>query len=161
MLENEPFEKLLVPHIPLPKANHYPPILRFGFAISEPYKQFHRAVLKNNLDDQEQLSPGDRFLLLRRLVTAHINERCGLPLGKEVVCQLVHSKEAILVFEIATNYRMQVPGDKLDDVLRVIREVLSLPDDTQPKWYLETCITQKAPDEYRMSSESSISVSMW
>ena len=161
MLENEPFEKLLGPHRPLPKANHYPPILRFGFAISEPYKQFHRAVLKNNLGDQEQLRPGDRFLLLRRLATAYVNERCGLPPEKGVVCQLVRSKQAVLVFEIATNYRTRIPEDELDDVLRVIREVLSLPDDAQPKWYLEPCITDKAPDEYRMPSESSISVSMW
>ena len=62
------------------------------------------------------------------------------------------------MFEIATNYRMQVPEDKLDDVLRVIREVLSLPDDAQPKWYLEPGVDKKAPNECRMPSGSSILV---
>ena len=154
MLENEPFAKLLVPYIPLPKVNHYPPILRFGFAVPDPHTEFQQAVLKHNLGDPDQLGTTKSFSLLRRLVTAHINERCGLPSEKGVAWQLIHSKEAILVFEIATNYRTRIPEDKLDDVLRGIREVLSLPGDAHPKWYLEPTIVGKAPDEYRLSCES-------
>ena len=161
MLENEPFEKLLVPHRPLPKANHYPPTLRLGFAIPDPFTKFRRAALNNNLGDPEVVNADDSFFLLRRLVTSHINERCGLPPGKDVACQLIDSKEADLVFEVATNYRMRIPGDKLDDVLRCIREVLLLPEDAQPKWYLEPGVDEKAPDEYRMSSESSVLVTTW
>ena len=156
MLENEPFEKLLAPHIPLPKANHYPPILRLGFAVPDPYNQFRQAALKNNLGDPEEFSSDDSFSLLRSLVMSHINERCDLPPEKDVAWQLIDSKDADLMFEIATNYRTRIPRDKLDDVLRGIREVLSLPDDAQPKWYLQPGVDEKAPDAYRMPSEPSI-----
>ena len=156
MLENELFEKLLVPHVPLPKINHYPPILRFGFAVPDPYTEFQPAVLKHNLGDPKQLGATKSFSLLRKLVTAHTNERCGLPPEQGVVWQLIHSKEAIPVFEIATNYRSRIPEEKLDDVLRSIREVLSLPDDAHSKWYLEPTIVDKAPDKYRLPCESSI-----
>ena len=161
MLENEPFEKLLAPHIPILKVNHCPPTLRLGFAIPDPHHQFRRAVLKNNLGDPEEFSADDGFSLLRRLVTSHINERCDLPPEKDVAWQLIDSKEADLVFEIATNYRTRIPRDKLDDVLCSMREVLSLPDDAQPKWYLEPGVDEKAPDEYRMPSGSSILTTTW
>ena len=154
MLENEPFEKLPVPYIPLSKVKHYPPLLRFGVAVPDPHTVFQQAALKHNLGDPDQLGTTKSFFLLRKLVTAYINERCGLPPEEAVTWKLIHSKEADLVFEIATNYRAQVPKGKLDDVLRGIREVLSLPDDAHPKWYLEPTIVGKAPDEYRLSCES-------
>ena len=152
MLENEPFDKLLVPHRPLPKANHYPPILSFGFAIPNHVTEFLRAARKYSLGDPEKLSTNTS--LLRILVTSHLNERCGLPPGQGVVYAPIHSKQSDLVLEITTNYRMQIPEEKLDDALRGIREVFSLSDDAQPKWYLEPGIDEKDPDEYHLSSES-------
>jgi hypothetical protein len=161
MLENEPFEKLLVPYKPLPKRNHYPPILVFGFAIPYHVAEFRRAALKYNLGDSEELNNPKKSSSLRELITSHINERCGLPPGQGIICQHIDSKQGDLVLEIATNYRARVPGDKLDEVLRGIREVLSLPDHTQPKWYLEPGIFEKDPDEYRLPGESYISPTMW
>ena len=154
MLENEPFIKLPVPYRPLPKVNHYPPILSFGFAIPNHAAEFHRVALKHNLASPEKLSINSP--LLRTLVTSHLNERCGLPPGENILYGHIDSKESNLVLEIATNYATRVPGDKLDHVLRSIREVFSLPDDAQPKWYLDSGIREKDPDEYHLPRESSI-----
>ena len=160
MLENEPFAKLPVPYIPLPKVNHYPPMFRLGFALPDPFAEFRRAALKNNLGDPEQLSTTQDFSWLRRLVMSHINERCGFPPEKGIGYRLVHSKETDLVIEIDTNYRTRIPEEKLDDALCVIREVLLLPGDAHPKWYLEPTITEKAPNKYCLPSESSVSTTM-
>jgi hypothetical protein len=73
------------------------------------------------------------------------------------VYEHIHSKQANRLLEVAMDYRTQIPEDKFDDVLRSIREVFSLPDDAHPKWYLEIGIVGKAPDEYRLPSESHIS----
>ena len=161
MLEHEPFAKLLVPHRPLPKRNHYPPILRFGFAISDHVDKFRQAAIKHNLGDPEELKTTTKTAFLRILVTSHLNERCGLPPKKSVVYQHIYSKEGDLVLEMATNYRMRIPEDRLDEVLCCIREVFSLPDDAQPKWYLESGIIEKEPDQYRLPSESSITTTAW
>lgn len=161
MLENEPFEKLLVPYRPLPKHNHYPPWLRFGFAIPDHVDEFRRAALKHKLGDPEELNSAGSSSLLRSLITSHINDRCGLQTGpgQGVICQYIDSKHGDLVLGIATNYKTRVPGNKLEDVLRWIRELLSLPDLAQPKWYFEPGIFEKDPDEYRLPSESFASTS--
>ena len=119
------------------------------------FDKFRQAALKYNLGDPEELSNTEDTALLRMVVTSHLNERCGLPPEKSVVYQHIYSKEGDLVLEMATNYRMRIPEERLDDVLRVIREVFSLPDDAQPKWYLESGIFRKDPDQYRLPSETS------
>ena len=44
-------------------------------------------------------------------------------------------------------YVRRVPKEKIDNAMRVIKEVLRLPDDAKPKWYLENDIDLKEPDE--------------
>ena len=88
MLENEPFDKLLVPHNPLKKFNHRPPILRLGFAIPDHVAEFRRAALKHNLGDPEELRTTKKSSFLRLIVMSHLNERCGLPPGQGMVCEL-------------------------------------------------------------------------
>ena len=157
MLKNEPFRKLPAAYIPRPKFDHHPPILRFGFAIPNHVNEFRRVALKYRLGDPEKLNTARSGDLLRELVTTHLNERCGIQPKEGVVCEGIHSKESDLVLEIATNYRMQIPGDKIDEMLASIREVFSLPDDVTPKWYLEFFVLEKDADAFRLPSESHIS----
>ena len=102
-----------------------------------------------------------RFSPLRTLVIPFLNERCGLSPGDGIVCGYIHSKQAALALELQTNYRGRVPGEKMDDAIRVIKEVFHLPDDAKPKWYLEVDIDLKEPDEYLIPGKSSFSATMW
>ena len=155
MLENEPFEKLPWPYIPLAKVNHYPPILGFGFAIPNHVPEFLRVALEHKLGDPEKLNAANDGGLLQKLVTSHLNDRCGLPREQGIVCKHIRSRASdMALLEIETDYRMQVPEDKVDEMLGSIREVFSLPDDAHPRWYLETDVVGKDPDGYRISSES-------
>ena len=161
MLENEPFESLPVPCRPLPKVDHYPPILSFGFAIPNHVAEFRRAALNHKLGNPEELSTTKDSALLRLLVKSYLNERCDLPPGQGIVYGHIHSRESNLVIEIATNYRSRITRDNLAGVLRSIREVFSLPDDAQPKWYLEPNIVEKDPEEYYLPSKPTVSTTMW
>ena len=137
MLENETFEKLPLAYKPNAEKNHHPPMFGFGFAIPNHLAEFRRVALEHKLGDPEKLNVPTCGSLLRRLVLSHINERCGLQPGEGVICEYIRSKESNLLLEAATNYDIQIPGEKLEEVLRCIREVFSLPVDAPPKWYLE------------------------
>jgi hypothetical protein len=153
MFENEPFEKLPAPYEPIPKLDHCPPTLRFGFAFPEPFVEFRRVALENHLGEPEEYSDPYTFYKLRTRVVALLNNLCGLESPRVIYCEYIHSKEADVMLEISTNYALGIPGDKVDVALRTIREVFSLPDDTKPKWYLEAGIVQKAQDEYLLPSK--------
>ena len=117
-------------------------------------------ALENKLGDSETLKATKTGCLRRKLVISHLNERCGLQPEEGVVCGFIFSKESDLVLEITTNYEMQIPEDKFDDVLLNIREVFSLPNDTPPKWHLEPGVLDKGPDEYCIPSELFIPTTM-
>lgn len=50
------------------------------------------------------------FCMIRTLVLNYLNERCGLPPGRGLSCDVIHSKEVYLVLELKTNYKRGVPG---------------------------------------------------
>ena len=161
MLRNEPFEKLPLSYRPVQKRDHHPPRLSFGFGIPKEILQFRRVALENHLGDPEEVSTTKNFFMLRNLVVPFLNERCGLSGGEAIVCGHIHSSEATLVLEMQTNYRGRVPREKADNVVRIIKEVFHLPDDTKPKWYLEGDIDLKEPDEYLLPSRSPLSRTAW
>jgi len=161
MIKNEPFEKLPLSYKPVQKLDHYPPRLSFGFAIPKEFVQFRQAALENNLGDPEELKTTMRFFELWTLVMPFLNERCGLSPEEGVECVRVHSLEAALVLELKSNYRQRVPKEKVDDAIRVIKEVFRLPDNAKPKWYLEGDIDLRDPDGYLLPSESPLSTTAW
>ena len=154
MIRNEPFEWLPLSYRPVPKFDHNPPRLSFGIAIPEEFDQFHQVALENNLGDPEMVKTADSFFELRTLVIPFLNERCGLLPEEGIVCGDVHSLETTVVLEMQTNYVGRVPREKADNIVRVIKEIFHLPDDTKPKWYLEGDIDLKEPDEYLLPGES-------
>lgn len=156
MFENEPFEKLPSPYVSIPKLERYPPTLRFGFAIPQPFPEFRRVALENNLGNPEEFLKPNTFYKLRRRVMSHLNKLCGIQPPHAICCKHIYSKEATTVIQISTNYALSIPDDddKVDEALLAIKELFSLPDDTKPKWYLDVCIDQKAQDEYLLPSES-------
>ena len=157
MLKNEPFEELPLQYKPVQKRGHYPPRLSFGFAIPKEFIQFRRVALENHLGDPEELNTTKYFFTLRTLVIPYLNERCGLSPDEGITHGYIHSKQAAIVLELQTNYRRQIPIEKMNDAIRVIKEVFQLPDDAKPKWYLECDIDEKEPDEYLFSSKSPFS----
>ena len=157
MLRNEPFDKLPLPYTPVQRRGHYPPRLSFGFAIPKEFAQFRRVALENNLGDPEKLSTTKCFYTLWTVVIPYLNERSDLSPEEGIICEHIHSKQAALVLELKTNYRWRVPKEKVEDAIRVIKEVFRLPDDAKPKWYLEGDIDLKEPDEYLLPSESPFS----
>ena len=161
MLRNEPFEKLPLPYRPVQKLDHHPPRLSFGFAIPEEVLQFRQVALENRLGDPEEVSTTKRFFTLRTLVIPLLNERCGLSLEEGIICGHIHSKQAALALELKTNYRRRVPEEKMDDAIRVIKELFHLSVDAKPKWYLEVDVDLKEPDEYLFPSKLSFSTRMW
>lgn len=60
------------------------------------------------------------------------------------------------MLEISTNYALGIPEDKdkLDEVLRGIKELFNLPDDAKSKLYPEAGIVERARDEYLIPSKS-------
>jgi len=160
MLRDEPFEKLPLSYKPAQKVDHYPPRLSFGFAIPDEFIQFRQVALENRLGDPEELNTVGGFFELRTLVIPYLNRQCGLSPEEGIVCGRVQSSEAALVLELQTNYRGRVPKEKAGDVIRVIKEVLHLPDDAKPMWYLEGDIDLKEPDEYLLPSKSPFSA-LW
>ena len=151
MLRNEPFEELPLVYKPVEKLDHYPPRLSFGIAIPEEFDQFLQVVLENNLGDSEELRTTKCFFKLRTLVMPFLNGRCGLGPDPDeaIVCGFVHSLETALVLELQSNYMGRVPEDKIDDVIRVIKEIFRLPDDAKPKWYLEYDTVPARPTRQR------------
>ena len=57
------------------------------------------------------------FCMIRTLVLNYLNERCGLPPGRGLSCDVIHSKEVYLVLELKTNYKRGVPGGKMAEVI--------------------------------------------
>ena len=161
MLRNEPFEKLPLPYRPVQKLDHHPPRLSFGFAIPNEVLQFRRVALENHLGDPDEVSTTTSWFELWTLVIPFLNERCGLSLKEEIVCGDIHSKQAALALELKTNYRQRVPKEKMDDAIRVIKEVFHLPDDAKPKWYLEVDIDLKEPDDYLLPSKLPLYTWLW
>jgi len=161
MLRNEPFEKLPLSYRPVQKFDHYPPRLSFGIVIPEEFAQFRQVALENHLGDPEELRTAKNFFELQTLVMPFLNERCGLSRGEAMICGHIHSLEGALVLEMQTNYRGRVPREKADNVVRVIKEVFHLPDDTKPKWYLEGDIDLKESDEFLLPSKSPLSTTAW
>ena len=153
MIKNEPFEKLHLSYKPVQKLDHYPPRLSFGFAIPEELAQFRQAAIENNLGDPEELRTTKSLFRLQTLVMSFINGRCGLSPEEDVDCSHVYSLEAALVLELKSNYRQRVPKKKMNEAIRVIKEVFQLPDDAKPKWYLEGDMDLKDPDGYLLPSK--------
>jgi hypothetical protein len=97
------------------------------------------------------------FFTLWTLVIRYLNDRCGLSPKEGIICGHVHSRQAALVLELQTNYVGRVPKEKMDNAIRVIKEVFQLPDDAKPNWFLENDIDLKEPDEYLFPSKSPFS----
>jgi len=162
MIKNEPFEKLPLSYKPVQKLDHYPPRLSFGFAIPKELAQFRQAALENNLGDPEELRTTNSFFFhLQTLVMSFLNGRCGLSPEADVDCNHARSLEAALVLELKSNYRRRVPKEKMNGVIRAIKETFQLPDDTKPKWYLDGGIDLGDPDGYLLPSESPFSTTAW
>jgi hypothetical protein len=160
MFKNEPFEKLPAPYEPIPKLDHCPPTLRFGFGISEPFVEFRRVALENHLGESEEFLKPYAFYELLTRVEALLNNLCGLESPRVIYCEYIYSKEAQVVLEISTNYALGIPGNKVDEALRTIKEVFSLPGDTKPKWYLDVGIDEKAQDGYLLPSKPSFKLTI-
>ena len=71
--------------------------------------------------------------------------------------QWIPSREGIAVIELESNYALWIPEEKLDDAIGVIREHFNLPSDAKSRWYPESDVDLKEPDEYLPPNESSIS----
>ena len=147
MFKNEPFKVLPEAYIPSLDYNHHPPTLIFGFPISRDYKEFRRIALDEGLMSAEEAAKS--IARLRVLVLKHINEQCGLKLGGRITGSGVSSLSTSFVLELKTNYEQRIPDDKMDQVMRVLKEYLP---ETEPQWYLEHDIDLKhiraSPSEF-------------
>ena len=74
MLKNKPFEKLLLPYLPIPRLNHFPLIMRFGFVIPQEFTEFLRVALENKLGDPKKFSNPDNFYSMADAVLSHLNK---------------------------------------------------------------------------------------
>ena len=70
------------------------------------------------------------------MVTDYLDKLCDLPPDRGLRCDATYCGEAYLVFGQTSNYERWVPEEKIDDVLRTIKEVVWLPG-AKPKWYHE------------------------
>ena len=137
MRKHEPFDELPLTYFPSPEFGHFPPTLVFGFPISGDCSEFIRIALDKNLASPEDCRNPSKILEIRVLVMYHLNEICGLALGKHITDTGVFSLKTSLVLELKTNYRQLIPEDKMDEVIRVLKELLP---GTEPRWYLEADI---------------------
>ena len=137
MREHEPFDELPLPYFPCPERGHSPPTFIFGFPISRDCSDFCRIALEKNLASPEDCENRSKFLRIMNSVIVHLNEICGLRMGNHIVEAGVFSLKTNIVLELKTNYRQLIPEDKMDDVIRVLKEYLP---GTEPQWYLEADI---------------------
>ena len=149
MFKHEPFKVLPEAYIPSPDYNHHPPTLIFGFPISRDCKEFCQIALTEGLMSAEEIEAAQTIIKLRLLVLKHINEKCGLKSREEIFDTGVSSLSTNFVLELKTNYEQRIPEDKMDEVMRVLKEYLP---DTEPQWYLEHDIDLKhiraSPSEF-------------
>ena len=134
MFKHEPFKVLPRAYIPSPGYNHHPPTLIFGFPISRDFKEFRRIALSEGLMSAEEIEASQTIIKLRSLVMKHINEKCGLKPGGRISDSGVSSLSTSFVLELKTNYKQRIPEDKMDEVMRVLKNYLP---ETEPQWYLE------------------------
>ena len=149
MFEHEPFKELPEAYIPSPDYGHYPPTLIFGFPISRDMREFRRIALDKGFVSAEEYEGVRTLIKIRLSVLRYLNEQCGLKLGGNIIDTGVSSLSTNVVLELKTNYRQRIPQDKLDDVIRVLKN--NLPE-TEPRWFLEADIDQKrisiSPSEF-------------
>ena len=137
MRKHEPFDELPLTYFPSPEFGHFPPTLVFGFPISGDCSEFIRIALDKNLASPEYCKDPSKILGVRVSVMEYLNEICGLVSGKHIADTGVFSLKTNLILELKTNYRQLIPEDKIDEVIRVLKEHLP---GTEPQWYLEADI---------------------
>jgi len=140
MRKHEPFDELPLAYNPYPEADHSPPTLIFGFPISRDCNDFRRMALEKNLASPEDCKDPYKSLEIRDLVMVHLNDICGLEPGNHIVDTGVFSLKASIILGLETSYRQFVPEDKMDEVIRVLKEYLP---GRKPQWYLEADIDLK------------------
>jgi hypothetical protein len=140
MFEHEPFEELPEVYVPFPEYDHYPPTLIFGFPISRDYREFRRIALAEGFIPSEKCEDARMFRQMRLSVLRHLNKQCGLKPGGNIFGTGVSSLSTNFVLELKMNYQQLVPEDKLDEVMRILKEYLP---EVEPLWYLEADIDLK------------------
>ena len=133
----KPFDELPLQYFPSPEFGHFPPTLVFGFPILGDFSEFPRIALDKNLVSPEDCGDPSKSLEIRVSVMEYLNEICGLVSGRHIADTGVFSLKTNLVLELKTNYRQLIPEDKMDEVIRVLKEHLP---GTEPQWYLEADI---------------------
>jgi len=85
----------------------------------------------------------------------HFNEICGLKPGDHIADTGAFSLKTSTVLGLKTNYEQFVPEDKMDQVIRILKEYLP---GTEPQWYLEADIDLKPiralPSKFPVTFES-------
>jgi len=137
MRKHEPFDELPLVYFPYPELDHSPPTLIFGFPMSRDCTDFRRIALEKNLAPPEDCRDPYKSLEIRGSVMEHLNEICDLKPGYRIADTGVFSLKTNLVLELKTNYRHLVPEDKMDEVIRVLKEYFP---GREPQWYLEADI---------------------
>ena len=140
MRKHEPFDELPLVYFPYPELDHSPPMLIFGFPISRDCSDFRRIALEKHLAPPEDCRHPSKFLKIMDLVMEHLDEICGLKPGYHIADTGVFSRKASLILGLKTNYKQIVPEDKMDEVIRILKEYLP---GTEPQWYLEADIDLK------------------
>ena len=131
MFEHEPFKELPEAYIPF-RSTITIPTLIFGFPITRDYREFRRIALAEGFISSEKCEDARMFRQMRLSVLRHLNVQCGLKPGGDIFGTGVSS--------LSTNYQQLVPEDKMDKVMRILKEYLS---EVEPQWYLEADIDLK------------------
>ena len=108
--------------------------------MSRDCSDFRRVSLEKNLAPPEVCRDPHKSLHIRGSVVRHLNEICGLKPGYHIADTGVFSLKTNLVLELKTNYRQLVPDNKMDEVIRVLKEYFP---GREPQWYLEADIDLK------------------
>ena len=156
-MKNAPFRDLLPQYIPISQLGHRPPRLSFGFPIRDGFDAFRQVALKKKLARPKVVKKSD-YYTIGPLVLGHLNKLCDLPPGKDLCYNMIHSKEGDVIIELKTNYKEQVPDHKMVEAIVAIKELFELPDDAEPKWYLENDIDLRGSNEFLFPSESLVVV---
>ena len=112
LLENERFEELIVPHKPFPE--HHPPVLRFGFAIRNQLGAQNRRPNRNRGHEKHSFGRVAGHGSHERAVRLPARRRHQVPSWRRTT-------------------RNGFPRTSWMRVVGVVREVLSVPKDVQPK----------------------------
>jgi hypothetical protein len=124
IFEHEPFKELPEAHVPFPEHNHHPPTLIFGFPILRDLREFRRIALAEGFFSSKKCEDARAFQTTWLLVLRHLNKQCGLKPGGDIYGTGVSSLSTNFVLELKTNYRQLVPEDKVDEVIRILKEYL-------------------------------------